>query len=234
MKPGGFFFSFSSPRLYHRLTCAVEDSGFLIRDTFLWLYLQNQPKAMSLNHFIDRMPIPRAAKESLKSRLDGWKTPQIRSCYEPIVVAQKPYEGTLLENFLHHGVGLFNTTLRVGVNYYPSNILIVDGVEAVLDKYFLVSKPSKQEKGIHNYHQTVKPVALCEYLILLSTQEGATVLDPFIGSGTTAVAAKRHHRHYIGIDINPEYLDIARARIASEGDEPPEVSIAASQPKLAL
>lgn len=71
LKPGGFFFSFSSPRLYHRLTCAVEDTGFLIRDTFLWVYLQNQPKAMSLNHFIDRMPIPRAAKESLKSRRDG-------------------------------------------------------------------------------------------------------------------------------------------------------------------
>ena len=87
LKPGGFFFSFSSPRRYHRLTCAVEDSGFLIRDTFLWLYLQNQPKAMSLNHFIERMPIPHEAKESLKSRLDGWKTPQIRSCYEPIVVA---------------------------------------------------------------------------------------------------------------------------------------------------
>ena len=103
-----------------------------------------------------------------------------------------------------------------------------------MDKYFLVRKPSKQEKGMHNYHQTVKPVALCEYLILLSTQEGATVLDPFIGSGTTAVAAKRLRRHYIGIDINPEYLDIARARIAREGDEPPEVQTTASQPKLAL
>lgn len=234
LKPGGFFFSFSSPRLYHRLTCAVEDAGFLIRDTFLWLYLQNQPKAMSLNHFIERMPLPPEERESLKFKLNGWKTPQIRSCYEPIVVSQKPYEGTLLNNFLKYGVGLFNTNLRIGLNYYPSNILIVDGVEEILDKYFLVSKPSKHERGAYNYHQTVKPVALCEYLILLSTQEGAVVLDPFVGSGTTAVAVKRLRRHYIGIDINPEYLAIARARIENEGDAPSSAESAPTQPKLTL
>lgn len=45
LKPGGFFFSFSSPRLYHRMASAVDDAGFLIRDCFIWLYLQNQPKA---------------------------------------------------------------------------------------------------------------------------------------------------------------------------------------------
>ncbi|HOT89111.1 MAG TPA: DNA methyltransferase, partial [Bacteroidales bacterium] len=38
LKPGGFFFSFSSPRLYHRMASAVDDAGFEIRDTFIWLY----------------------------------------------------------------------------------------------------------------------------------------------------------------------------------------------------
>jgi site-specific DNA-methyltransferase (adenine-specific) len=57
LKPGGFFFSFSSPRLLHRMACAVEDAGFHIRDTFLWLYTQNQPKAMGVAHFIERMPL---------------------------------------------------------------------------------------------------------------------------------------------------------------------------------
>ncbi len=216
LKPGGFFFSFSSPRLYHRLTCAVEDAGFLIRDTFLWVYLQNQPKAMSLNHFINKMPIPDEEKALLKEKLQGWRTPQIKSCYEPIIVAQKPYEGTLLSNFLKYGVGLFNTNLRIGLNYYPSNILIVDGVEEAMDKYFLLPKPDVEEKGEYNSHQTVKPLSLCEYLILLSTQEGALVLDPFVGSGTTAVAAKRLGRYYIGIDINPEYIRIAERRLAEQ------------------
>src|SRR3989338_3164942 len=46
LKPGGFFFSFSSPRLYHRMASAIDDAGFEIRDAFLWLYTQNQAKAM--------------------------------------------------------------------------------------------------------------------------------------------------------------------------------------------
>lgn len=218
LKPGGFFFSFSSPRLYHRMACAVEDAGFLIRDTFLWVYLQNQPKAMSLNHFINRMPLEPEQKQLIKQQLNGWRTPQIKSCYEPILVAQKPYDRTLLHNFLQHGVGLFNTNIRIGANFYPSNILIVEGVEEAMDKYFLISKPVSREKGEYNYHQTAKPLELCAHLILLSTQEKALVLDPFVGSGTTAVAAKQLGRHYIGIDINPEYLQIARLRL--EAAEP--------------
>lgn len=63
LKPGGFFFSFASPRLYHRMACAVEDAGFHIRDCFLWVYTQSQPKAMGLTHFIERMDISEDAKE---------------------------------------------------------------------------------------------------------------------------------------------------------------------------
>lgn len=213
LKPGGFFFSFASPRTYHRMAVAVEDAGFWIRDCFIWLYVQNQPKAMGLDHFIDRMLISPEAKRSLKERLTGWKTPQVKSCFEPILVAQKPYEGTFLENMLKHNVGLFNMNVRVGLNMYPANVLIVDGVEALLDKYFLVPKPPVQERGDFNTHPSVKPIALCEHLIRLSTAEGAIVLDPFVGSGTTAIAAKRTGRHFIGIDINPDYIEIARKRL---------------------
>lgn len=213
LKPGGFFFSFASPRLYHRMTCAVEDAGFHIRDCFLWLYTQNQPKAMGLAHFIDRMDIHEDAKEALKARLAHWKTPQVKSCFEPIVVAQKPCDGTFLENFLQHGVGLFNTEVRIGQNMFPANILLVDGVETVLDKYFLVPKPSVEERGAFNLHPTAKPLALCEYLIRLSTVEGAVVLDPFLGSGTTALAAHNLKRRFIGIEINPEYAAIAQRRL---------------------
>jgi DNA modification methylase len=52
LKPGGWLISFSHPRLYHRFACAVEDAGFYLRDTFIWLYTQNQPKAFSLEHFL--------------------------------------------------------------------------------------------------------------------------------------------------------------------------------------
>jgi len=213
LKPGGFFFSFSSPRLFHRMACAVEDAGFHIRDTFLWLYTQNQPKAMGVAHFIERMPLSEDTKQSLKERLSGWKTPQVKSCYEPIIVAQKPYEGTFLENMLQYGVGLFHTEVRIGQNMFPANVLLVEGVEETLDKYFLVPKPSVEERGAFNQHPAVKPLALCEYLIQLTVPEGAVVLDPFLGSGTTALAARSLKRRYIGIEINPEYVAIACKRL---------------------
>jgi site-specific DNA-methyltransferase (adenine-specific) len=213
LKPGGFFFSFSSPRLLHRMACAVEDAGFHIRDTFLWLYTQNQPKAMGVAHFIERMPLSEQAKQSLKEQLSGWKTPQVKSCYEPIIVAQKPYEGTFLENMLQHGVGLFHTEVRIGQNMFPANVLLVEGIEETLDKYFLVPKPSVDERGAFNQHPSVKPLALCEYLIQLTVPEGAVVLDPFLGSGTTALAARNLMRRYIGIEINPEYVAIACKRL---------------------
>lgn len=222
LKPGGFFFSFSSPRLYHRIASAVDDAGFLLRDSFIWLYTQNQPKAMSLNHFIDKMEVDSATKEKLKKELDGWKTPQIKSCYEPIIVAQKDYEETFLNNIRKHKVGLFNTKVEIGNNMFPSNILIVDGISPILDRYFLVSKPDVEEKGEYNTHKTVKPVVICEYLIKLSTfSDDAIILDPFVGSGTTAVAAKKLGFNFIGIDINEEYVEIANKRL--EGIDSEEI-----------
>lgn len=214
LKPGGFFFSFSSPRLYHRMVSAVEDAGFWIRDCFIWLYTQNQPKAMSLNHFIDKLNCDEKTKTELKEKLSGWKTPQIKSCFEPIMMAQKPVEKTFLENMLKYHVGLVNTNVKIGKNMFPSNVVTTESIDAVIDKYFLLPKPTKEEKGEFNIHQTVKPLAICEYIIKLTTfSEEAIVLDPFVGSGTTAVAAKKLGRKFIGIDINPEYVEIAIKRL---------------------
>lgn len=62
-------------------------------------------------------------------------------------------------------------------------------------------------------HSASFPVALPEWFINLFTMPGDIVLDPFMGSGTTCVAAKKSGRHYIGIDINEEYCQVARKRI---------------------
>lgn len=66
------------------------------------------------------------------------------------------------------------------------------------------------------YHPTQKSVALAEYLIRTYTNEGDIVLDNCIGSGTTAVAAIRTGRHYIGFEIEPTYCEIAERRIREE------------------
>ena len=65
-------------------------------------------------------------------------------------------------------------------------------------------------------HPTQKPVALLEYLIKTYTNEGETVLDNCIGSGTTAIAAIRTNRNYIGFELQKEYFDIANKRIKEE------------------
>jgi len=214
LKPGGFFFSFSSPRLYHRMASAVDDAGFEIRDTFIWLYTQNQVKAVSVNHFIEKMNIDKEAKEQIQTALNGWKTPQIKSCFEPIVMAQKPVDQTYLNNILKHEIGLFNTNVRIGDNMYPANVFTIDNINELIDKVFLLPKPTKKEKGEYNIHKTVKPLAICEYLIKLSVfSKNAIVLDPFVGSGTTAVAAKKLGINYIGIDANEKYVKISEKRI---------------------
>ena len=62
-------------------------------------------------------------------------------------------------------------------------------------------------------HPTQKPVDLLRYLILTYSNEGDTILDATIGSGTTAVAALMEKRHFIGFETNKEYFDIAQGRI---------------------
>jgi DNA modification methylase len=65
-----------------------------------------------------------------------------------------------------------------------------------------------------NHHPTVKPIALMRYMIRLVVPRGAVVLDPFMGSGSTGCAAMVEGMQFIGIDITPEYVDIARRRLA--------------------
>ena len=67
----------------------------------------------------------------------------------------------------------------------------------------------------HNYHPTVKPLKLMSYLITLGSRVGDVVLDPFAGSGTTCIAAKAIERHYIGIEREREFVQIARARLVA-------------------
>ncbi len=70
-----------------------------------------------------------------------------------------------------------------------------------------------ESENTHNNHPTVKPVALMEYLIKMITPKGGTVLDPFMGSGTTGIACKKNGFDFIGIEKEEDYMKIAEARI---------------------
>src|SRR3954452_10457804 len=90
-------------------------------------------------------------------------------------------------------------------------------MEATLDIWDL---PAESAKRVN--HPAPFPVELPQRLIELYTFEGELVLDPFMGSGSTAVAAVRAGRHYFGYDTDPEYVEAARARVEAErGAMPP-------------
>ena len=76
-----------------------------------------------------------------------------------------------------------------------------------------------------NNHPTVKPIALFEWLIKLVTREGQTVLDPFLGSGTTAIAAHNTGRKCIGIEKEGEYIEIAKRRVEYWESQPRQMEM---------
>ena len=135
-------------------------------------------------------------------------------------------EGRKLKNYNYKG-SEYNETLYTSgknkpdaaSNYYDNgsasrffNKLLITDLDA---PFLYTAKPSKRERGMDNNHPTVKPIALMEWLIKLVTPEGGTTLDPFMGSGTTGIAAKKNNFNFIGMERETEYFEIAKQRIKS-------------------
>ena len=89
-------------------------------------------------------------------------------------------------------------------------------------RFFYQAKPSTRERrqgltdGTRNTHTTVKSISLMRHLVSLVAAPGATILDPFTGSGSTGIAALAEDCRFIGIEKETEYVEIARQRIAAE------------------
>ena len=201
LRPGGFALFFSQPRLVHRMAVGLEDVGFEIRDLFAWHYTKrSQFKASGVNHWIDQMNFNATEKREIKRSMKNLKTPQLRSQFQSILLAQKPKMGTHVENWLEHETGLIDVTQSLD-GKKPSTLMTVE----------------KPDKSKFNGHLTVKPLQLIEYLIRLFSAQGQVVLDPFLGSGTTAVACLNTERSCIGIEISDEYIGIAEQRLKEHG-----------------
>ncbi len=342
LKPGGHLLAFGGTRTYHRMTCAIEDAGFEIRDCIQWNYGSGFPKSHDISKAIDKKlgaerevigVCKRSGKEvgtygAFKGNnkittpatpeaqeWEGWGT-ALKPANEPIVLARKPIsEKTIAENVMKWGTGGINiddcrielngdykckangrpSLTGLGDNYdpskanqpdtqgrFPANVILDEEAGRMLDeqsgitksggtttkgaknnwgnprtplnnippsvggasRFFYCAKASKKERNLgledvepttvddgrnkpidnpflrgktprQNTHPTVKPIKLMEYLITLITPPNGTVLDPFLGSGTTALAALNLGRFFIGIELNEEYCEIARRRVAS-------------------
>ena len=396
LKPGGHLLAFGGSRTFHRIACAIEDAGFEIRDTIMWVYGSGFPKSMSISKGIESRErfgnagtrckrlieqscdgeefivkqtnngamgeIVEATRKhctptsELAKKWNGWGT-QLKPAYEPIIVARKPFNGSLVDNVIAYGVGginidecrvpfestpnpATNPLYRVKNGYtwnkdfnavsattgfstsnsfvndrgrFPSNLILtydetdkeeviggfpetkstggsgelsvkgglsgkvyqggwshdkagshIGGIgdEGSASRYFYCAKASKRDRdeGLHaffektkvfngkskessksikdvekrfttalkNYHPTVKPTSLMQYLIRLVSPKGATILDPFMGSGSTGKALMYENNDrgadykFIGVELTDEYLPIAKARILfAKGDKEP-------------
>ena len=138
LKPGGHMLAFGGTRTYHRLTCAIEDAGFEIRDSLHWIYGSGFPKSLDVSKAIDKAAgaerevigewnKPGRGKRSVEQKYglindsgaitapstDDAKKWQgwgtaLKPAHEPIVWARKPFKGTVAGNVLEHGTGAIN------------------------------------------------------------------------------------------------------------------------------
>ena len=140
LKPGGYLLAFGGSRTYHRIACAIEDAGFEIRDTIMWIYGSGFPKSMNIGLAIDKCfgytgnrsigfsfagddgrkaPLNRNRNlradyggkydviSDLAKKWEGFGT-ALKPAFEPIIMARKPVEHTVVENLLKYGVGGIN------------------------------------------------------------------------------------------------------------------------------
>ena len=140
LKPGGYLLAFGGSRTYHRIACAIEDAGFEIRDTIMWLYGQGFPKSLNIGLALDKkngvesevVGTNRSGGNSRAYQSEetttagefevrrannewaGWGS-ALKPAFEPIIIARKPLEGSLTDNVLKYRVGGLNIEeCRVG------------------------------------------------------------------------------------------------------------------------
>lgn len=191
LKPGGSAMVFAGRRLAPRCVAAMEDAGFNFRDMLAWLRPQAVHRAQRLS-----VVFSRRRDEERARRWEGWRLGNLRPTFEPILWCFKPYRITIADNVIEHDVGAYNEeALR---RYFG-------GADNVLE--------CGMEPGEGGLHPTQKPLRLLKGLIELTTRPGHLVLDPFAGSGSTAVAAKETGRRFVAIERDPAYCAVIRRRL---------------------
>ncbi len=328
-KPGAHMLAFGGSRTFHRLTCAIEDAGWEIRDCLMYVYGSGFPKSLDVSKALDKaagaerevvgkyvVPLDSdagnrgkvirsvtaesmlgiyagrngtditAPATDLARQWQGFGT-SLKPAYEPILLCRKPLDGTVAQNVTRYGTGALNIdasrvegekphreTAKVQANdwngggawkssgfgsgvssvgRWPANVLH-DGSDEVTAlfpqsevsgsakngrpskakptgmfgawaqgrlhndsgsaaRFFYAAKASASERGEGNDHPCVKPLALLRYLLTLIVPPGGVVLDPFMGSGSTLVAAQQLGIRAIGIEIDAHACDIARTRL---------------------
>ena len=243
LKPGGHLLAFAGTRTQHRMAVNIEDAGFEIRDMIAWCYGTGFPKSQNIGKKLEGWdgwgtalkpalePIT-VARKPFKGTVannvleHGTGAINIDGCR---VESGVEYSGLqVTQGGDHFSVGSTSktrgTTFKPAVGgRFPAN-LMHDGSDEVTKlmgdaaRFFYCAKCSKKDRDEGNSHPTVKPTDLMAYLCRLVTPQGGTVLDPFMGSGSTGKAAMREGFSFIGIERDPDYYAIAQQRVTLKTD----------------
>lgn len=114
LKSGGYLLAFGGSRTFHRIACAIEDAGFEIRDTIMWIYGSGFSKSMNIGLAIDRrngaetvLGNEKVLQTEEARKWEGWGT-CLKPAYEPIIIARKPLKGSCIDNVMTYGTGGIN------------------------------------------------------------------------------------------------------------------------------
>lgn len=190
-KPGATILVFNSTRTVAHVQIALEKAGFYARDMLVYRRSSGIPKGINMKSKLEQKGFENP------ELLDGWHS-CLRSEWEAVCVLQKPLINNYTETLLQYGTGLFYTKMADGG--FQSNV---------------IENIKRDKNPDYNIHCTVKPLELMKKLveIFVPRSKGSIVIDPFAGSGTTLVAAKQAGIDYIGIEIEPTYIDIIERRL---------------------
>ncbi len=197
--PGALVGVFSSTRTVAHVQVALEEAGFYARDCIVYRRPSGIPKGLNLAAKLREKGMVNA------EQWNGWHS-CLRNEWEAIAVLQKPLENSYTETVLKYGIGLFHA--ENGCGRFLSNIIEN------------IPRDTRSDEDDAQSHCTPKPIALMEKLVELfvPNDPSVLVLDPFAGTGTTLVAAKKLGRSFVGIEINPEYARLIERRLTVADD----------------
>lgn len=195
MKKGAFLFVFGARRTIHRVINAFENNGFLLKDILTWKKPSAHHRAQRVSNIFQKRGLTKEAQ-----KWEGWRLGNLTPIFEPIAWFVKPYKigGTITDNVFENEVGAINLGECQINGSNPTNML----------EFGFKSNEQK-------IHEAQKPLELIKFLIRLTTKENQIVLDPFMGSGTTAIASRIFKRHFIGFEINESFYKAADERLKS-------------------
>ena len=198
LKNTGYFFCFGLLRFFHNLM-QYTDKYFRVYFDLVWV------KTSSVNFiFAKHKPLPKHEqiacfiKHCAKSYSMTYNYRDIGTYKEPYNRGYPSRRGKLLPNL----AALTPSESKDGFRYPTS----------VIECYSRNTMPYAERTE----HPAQKPLLLLEHIVLGFTNKNDIVLDPFIGSGSTAVACIKHNRNFIGIDLDETYVDISRERVKNE------------------